>query len=151
MKRVWQSYDMTIYLEEDMIIELRHLTYYLDTLRQLQSILGSSALTQYYPGFQRYRRHLRPFQLNKEPMSERQIEHQEYLEEIPFFRPICLPSGHAYLQVTGNKRVPAANVYQAMWMLTRHQVAALQQKCGFLDQTSNPRYIEEIHPHSVMS
>ena len=89
---------------------------------------------RYTIGFQRQRRHMRPFEKNKLPMTEEQIFVQEYLEEIPFFRPVCLEN-EPYLHVQGDKKVPPANVYQAMWMLTKQQIEVLQRKCGFLDQS----------------
>lgn len=135
MKSVWQNYDVFVYMEEDVIVEYQHVMGYLAETRKLWALVGKEkALTQYYIGFQRYRRHLVPMDKNKGHRTDAELLEQEFLEEVPLFYPICLKD-RPYMHVRGNKRTPAANVYQAMWILTREQVAALQGSCKFLDQT----------------
>lgn len=135
MRKVWTKYDVTIYMEDDVVLDYTHLVGYLAETRKLRSLVGvEEAANNYYVGFQRYRRHLIPFEKNKVKMTEEQVIHQEYLEEIPFFQPICIKN-QPYMRAIGNKRTPAANVYQAMWILTKEQIGLLQTKCKFLDQT----------------
>lgn len=64
--------------------------------------------------------------------AEQEIYGQEYLEETPNFRPVCINDA-PFLIVEGN-------IHQAMWILTHKQVLALQKKCHFLNQTSDSRY-----------
>ena len=135
MRKVWTEYDVTMYLEDDVVLDYTHLVGYLAETRKLRALVGKEeAADKYYIGFQRYRRHLIPFEKNKVKMTEEQVIHQEYLEEIPFFKPVCIKD-RPYMHAIGNKRTPAANVYQAMWILTKEQIGALQTKCKFLDQT----------------
>ena len=135
MRKYWKEYDVTIYMEEDVIVEYGHLVGYLSELHKLQLLIGKQeALEQYYVGFQRYRRHLVPMEKNKVKMSEEDLLHQEFLEEIPYFKPVCIKN-IPYLHVMGNKRTPPASVYQAMWILTQDQIQVLQNKCGYVDQT----------------
>lgn len=131
----WEQYDVYIYMEEDVIVEFQHLVGYLSESLKLQNLIGKEeAMSKYHIGFQRYRRHLLPMEGKKPKMGEEEVLLQEYLEEVPFFKPVCFKD-QPYMHVQGNKRVPAANVYQAMWILTREQLGVLQGKCKFLDQT----------------
>jgi hypothetical protein len=135
MKSVWQQYDVYMYMEEDVIVEHQHLVGYLAETQKLWALLGKEkAQSQYSIGFQRYRRHLVSMEKNKVRRSDAELLEQEFLEEVPLFYPVCL-EGQPYMHVRGNKRTPAANVYQAMWILTKEQVAVLQGTCKFLDQT----------------
>eukprot|EP00600_Ochromonadales_sp_CCMP1393_P017803 CAMPEP_0175024354 /NCGR_PEP_ID=MMETSP0005-20121125/16407_1 /TAXON_ID=420556 /ORGANISM="Ochromonas sp., Strain CCMP1393" /LENGTH=372 /DNA_ID=CAMNT_0016282871 /DNA_START=332 /DNA_END=1446 /DNA_ORIENTATION=- len=222
-----------MYMEEDIIVTHGNVVSYLEQLEILENLLGSEiAYTEYYLGFQRYRRHLRSIEYNRMPMSDTDIVEYEYFEEIP---PICLgpneshkdkdkdmdknrkgqrnsggggggsgnhvygsnshirgnanvntklsqqyhminrrsinsnyrddnknknhnnlnrnhrqytadrsekntttPSRLPYLLVEGDKVVPPANVYQALWILTKAQIAALDKKCGWLDLDLTP-------------
>lgn len=63
--------------------------------------------------------------------SEADIFGQEFLEETPKFRPVCIDDA-PFLIVEGN-------IHQAMWILTNEQIKVLQTKCNFLNQTSDSR------------
>jgi hypothetical protein len=135
LRSVWQQHDVYIYMEEDVVVDYAHLVGYLAETLKLQQLLGKEeVLNNYYVGFQRYRRHLVSMEKNRVHMTEAELLEQEFLEEVPFFRPVCYKD-QPYMHVLGNKRTSAANVYQAMWILTKEQVATLQAKCKFLDQT----------------
>lgn len=135
LRKVWNQYDVTIYMEDDVIVDYSHVVGYLSELSKLQQLVGTKiAFDQYYIGFQRYRRHLKPMEKMRLKTTEEDNFHQEYLEEIPFFKPVCINNA-PYLHVLGNKRTPAASVYQGMWILTQAQIRSLQSKCSFLDQT----------------
>jgi hypothetical protein len=68
----------------------------------------------------------------RESLSEADVFGQEYMEETPKFRPICIGDA-PFLIVEGN-------IHQAMWILTNEQIKVLQTKCNFLNQTSDSRY-----------
>ena len=55
------------------------------------------------------------------------------LEELPNLKPICI-KGTAYIKAEGN-------THQAMWVLTRDQMLALDKKCNFFAQSSASRWV----------
>jgi len=146
MKKVWESFDLFIYMEEDMVVDLSHVSTYLAENKKLDSLLGKEDAMNYYVGFQRYRRLLLPMERMRNHMSENEVMKQEYLEEIPFLKPVCLKD-RPYMLATGVRRVSVANVYQAMWMLTKEQVQHLQSKCAYMDQ-GLPPYDPKMTPSS---
>lgn len=177
LRDVWQQYDLYIYQEDDMIVEYNHVMAFLTETEKLVRLFvktlesrsaaedsytyaRNEVYSKYLIGFQRYLRHLRPFELRKTRLAEERPFRQEFLEEIPHFMPRCVPalpteSGDSaasapYFEVLGNKRVPPASLYQAMWMLTREQMEVLQRKCAFLDQTAlNAGGLELEYPASL--
>ena len=92
LRKQWTNFDVFIYMEEDVVVEYGHLIGYLAETQKLYDLIGrEEALSKYMIGFQRYRRYLVPVEKNKQPMTEEGIiDRQEYLEEIPFFKPVCL-------------------------------------------------------------
>lgn len=136
MHKVWAQYDLVVYQEEDIIFEYNHLVGYLAEMQKLKPLIEVEHKNwlDYSIGVQRYRRHLRPFEKHRHPVTERELFRQEFFEEIPFFRPVCI-ADRPYLEVTGDKRIPPANVYQAMWILTKQQIEYLNNKCRYTEQS----------------
>lgn len=84
------NYDVFVYHEDDMIVSHSHIAAYLFETKKLHNLLGEEKSQHYMMGFQRYRRRLRSYEESHKPISEHEILHQEYLIEIPFFKPVCL-------------------------------------------------------------
>lgn len=127
------NYDLFMYHEEDIILQSSQVAAYLYETKQLSQVLGYTTSLEYMIGFQRYRRHNRHFKHLNDPFLDHDIFHQEYFEETPFFKPICL-NNHAYLQITSGF-TPNSNPHQAIWILTKAQLTHLHKKCQFLNQT----------------
>lgn len=127
------NFDLFMYHEEDIILQQSHVAAYLYESKRMSQQLGPTTAFDYMIGFQRYRRHNRPFKHLNDPFSDHDIFHQEYLEETPFFKPICLKT-QAYLQIS-NGFTPNSNPHQAIWLLTKAQLIYLHRKCQFFNQT----------------
>eukprot|EP01038_Epipyxis_sp_PR26KG_P004107 gene4107-5857_t len=127
------DYDVFMYQEEDMIIQYAHLVGFLYETKRIYQLLNEKGISDYCIGFQRYRRHMRSHEHNKRHISEQEILHQEYLEELPYFEPICIQN-EPYFKVTSFHE-PTANPHQGVWIFTQYQIKLLQSKCNFLDQT----------------
>lgn len=84
------NFDLFIYHEEDIMINTGHVAAYLHETRTLERELGTGPAREYMFGFQRYRRYSRKFEHNSDPISEKEIMSQDHLEEIPFFKPVCI-------------------------------------------------------------
>ena len=128
------NFDLFMYHEEDIILQHSHVSAYLYESKQLSRLLGHATSLEYMIGFQRYRRHNRPVKHLIDPFSDHDIFHQEYLEETPFFKPICLNQKQAYLQISSGI-TPMSNPHQAIWILTKDQLIHLHWKCQFFNQT----------------
>lgn len=146
VKKRLDDFDVFIYQEEDMIVTYAHLVAYEAETRQLVQLLGEGALQNYSIGFQRYCRTLKhPSEPRQRVFSEKELLFKEYLDEFPFFRPVCL-ADRPYLQATDCKTSWLANPHQAVWILTRQQLGQLEQRCGFLNMSalnSRPEYVRE--------
>lgn len=125
------NHDVFIYHEDDIIVKHSHLVAYLSETKKLRLRLGESAWKDYSIGFQRYRRLGRGNSQHALNYGEQDIFEQDLMEETPNFRPTCIMDS-PYLAVEGN-------IHQAMWIFTRTQVNILQDKCGFLNQSSPSR------------
>lgn len=127
------NFDLFMYHEEDIILQQSHVMAYLHETKRLAEVVGYEASRDYMIGFQRYRRHNRPFKHLNDLFSDHDIFHQEYLEETPFFKPVCVKD-QPYLQIS-NGFTPNSNPHQAIWILTKAQLMVLDQKCQFFNQT----------------
>ena len=79
-----------------------------------------------------YRRILRKdAEVHSQTWGANDVLEQDMLEELPNLRPICIKD-NAYMRVEGN-------THQAMWILTRSQMLALDKKCNFFTQSSPSR------------
>lgn len=124
------KYDVFVYHEDDIVFTFSHLTAYLQETKKLHQLLPESGLWDNTIGFQRYRRLFRGNNINQ-PYGEQDIFEQELLEETPEFVPVCIKE-KPYIHVQGN-------IHQGMWVLTRQQIYMLQEKCGFMNQSSASR------------
>ncbi|KAJ1442111.1 hypothetical protein B484DRAFT_442369 [Ochromonadaceae sp. CCMP2298] len=138
-----EQHDFFIYHEEDMMLQHAHIAAYLHETQALDALLGSIEAARYMFGFQRYRRHTRKLEDNTKHISEHDIMSQDHLDELPFFKPVCLAPGNStkespkakpYLRIESYK-APLGNPHQAIWMMTRAQVWHLEEKCNFFNQT----------------
>ena len=126
-----ENFDIFIYQEDDILLQLPHIVSFLSETEKLRILGGPETLHHYNFGFQRFRRVIS----RKSPILG------EFLEETPFFDPICL-HGRPYFSVIGNP-------HQGMWILTREQLRALISKCKFNEQSivtsreKNKRYVRE--------
>jgi len=126
-----ENFDIFIYQEDDILLQLPHIVSFLSETEKLRILGGPETLHQYNFGFQRFRR----------TVSKKMSLDGEYLEETPFFDPICI-HGRPYFSVIGNP-------HQGMWILTREQLRALISKCKFNEQSivtsreKNKRYARE--------
>jgi hypothetical protein len=101
-------------------------------------LLMNETLRDYMIGFQRYYR-IRDTSKKDYIVNEEELFRREQLNEIPFFYPTCI-YGEPYLESRESSFHYIANSHQAIFMLIRHQVKVLQDKCKFLDQR-----IQQIH------
>lgn len=93
------EYDVFIYHEDDILFKNSHLSAY---LTETINLYKSDCIKDYSIGFQRYRRQLRASgSLQGNHFKEEDIFRQEYLEETPKFRPVCLKD-FPFLVVEGN-------------------------------------------------
>jgi len=134
----WRGYgtwknnqDVFIYHEDDIIVKHSHLVAYLSESKMLRLSLKDNSWSNYCIGFQRYRRLPRGAPQHANNYGEQDIYEQDLMEETPNFRPICIENS-PYLAVEGN-------IHQGMWVLTKEHVDILQEKCGFLNQSSPSR------------
>lgn len=148
LARALNKHNVFIYQEDDIMLQYNHLTAYLTETRRFMNLFkhaNESALStvnkkKYYGmydhcfGFQRYRRKLKTFENRNFPMSDKDIIHQELLDEVPLFKPVCI-LGHPYVKVTSHHSHAMTNPHQAMFILTRQQILIMQEKCKFLNQT----------------
>ena len=80
-----------------------------------------------------YRRILRKdAEVHTQAWAASDVLEQDMLEELPNLKPVCIKDT-AYMKAEGN-------THQAMWVLTREQMLALDKKCGFFTQSSPSRY-----------
>ena len=134
----FDKYDIFIYQEDDILLQASHIAAYLHETRKLQS-LGEAIFNNFFIGFQRYRRTL--LQINGSGYKS-VLPEGEFLEETPFFDPICL-EGHPYHRVISNP-------HQGFWILTREQLRMLENRCKFssqsISETPDKRFvITSIH------
>lgn len=128
------DYDVFVYHEDDIIFKHSQLNGFLYETRRLHELMPEDGLMNHNIGFQRFRRLLHGENGHANDYGEQDIFEQELLEETPNFNPVCMGDGGTapYLHVTGN-------LHQAMWVFTREQINMLQEKCGFLNQSSPSR------------
>jgi len=125
------NHDVFIYHEDDIIVKHSHLVAYLSESKTLRLSLKDNSWSNYCIGFQRYRRLPRGAPQHANNYGEQDIYEQDLMEETPNFRPICIANA-PYLAVEGN-------IHQGMWVLTKEHIDILQEKCGFLNQSSPSR------------
>jgi hypothetical protein len=118
-----------------------HIAAYLHETKALDKLLGPMEAQRYMFGFQRYRRYSRSYEHNSDHITEHDILFQDHLEEVPFFRPVCLApeSGSGsnalpFIKVE-SESTPNGSPHQAIWMMTRAQVWHLEEKCNFFNQS----------------
>ena len=125
-------YDLFIYHEDDIIFGFKHLVAYLEESRILKELIPASEWLDYSIGFLRFRRIMRKdMEIHNQGWGSADVIEQEMLEELPNLKPVCLQNA-PYIMVEGN-------THQAMWILSRDQIIGLDNKCGFLNQTSSSR------------
>ncbi|RYH29302.1 hypothetical protein EON65_09030 [archaeon] len=131
------DFDVFIYQEEDIIFLYSHLVAYLAETQQLVNLLGEEGLQKYSLGFQRYCRILQhPSDPRVQHFVEKDLLVKEYLDEFPFFKPVCIQST-PYIEVTSCPESWMANTHQAVWILTKQQLDQLELKCSFLNLTAS--------------
>lgn len=131
------NHDVFIYQEEDMIVQFAHLAAYVSESETLYRVAGDAGLQEYMLGFQRYCRVQRhPSEPRQKVFNEKDLLFKEYLDEFPFFKPICI-NDTPYLQATNCPVSWLANPHQAVWILTRRQLDALGAKCSFLNMSAH--------------
>jgi hypothetical protein len=108
---------------------------------------ANNTLREYMIGFQRFYR-VRSANLNKmnnESVTDNDIFRSEQLNEIPFLYPVCVHD-QPYLESRSSSYRYIAQPHQAVYVMTRHQVHLLQEKCRFLDQRitnlKNEKFLE---------
>lgn len=147
-KRV-NEFDVFIYQEEDMVIQFGHLMAYVRESETLTQLVGPEELQKYIIGFQRYCRIMKhPSEPRQKHFNEKDLLFKEYLDEFPFFKPICIKN-KPYLEATDCPVSWLANPHQAVWILTRQQLHMLDEKCKFLNMSAlnnRPEYVTLTYP-----
>jgi len=92
------NHDFFVYHEDDIIFKYSHLVGYLNETKKLHDLNPEKELQSSVIGFLRYRRELRP-EIQSD-YQEKDIFEQEYLEERPDIRPVCIQN-EPYLLLTG--------------------------------------------------
>mmetsp|Transcript_14536 Transcript_14536/g.47364 ORF Transcript_14536/g.47364 Transcript_14536/m.47364 type:complete len:399 (+) Transcript_14536:1778-2974(+) len=117
VKKRLQEFDVFVYAEDDVLIELRHVLAYVEASKKLA---GSAAGKKYMLGWQR-------FEKTGIGMGARQIMWENGID-----------SWHA-VEIGGDAYATMVNPHAGAWIATRDQLIALQRECNILrvPQTAN--------------
>jgi hypothetical protein len=126
LKQNIDNYDVFVYQEDDIILSHFSFEYYLMQSKKLFNIVET--YEDYAIGFIRYRTDNLYNHTSAQILPQNIDMVNSFMEELPTVQAICLKdkygTAHKYIRFNGN-------IHQALWVLTKEQVIAMEKRCSF--------------------